>query len=347
MNNTVQTPIQKLSTFLPLGLKQGKFLILLNKAMKEHQVMEAEYIKLARKSLPDEKFLLKEIPGMSKYFQHNFFSILFLSLFISAKIPHERRIKYGIILHSLRTIVTCTDNILDKEQKGSIFLEAHISNTVLNNVMLCLIAQKIICNTVSQIALNTSATEGMESRILENICSVARGEDVVKFESDSSLLEPDEIIDNIHAKIGGQLLQLALVAPLANEIDSHYVLKQFEQGILKIGISLQMLDDCVDIEEDLVENKNNLLLSQAIYNKLDGHYSIDQLKKLSADNNLNNLLKLSRKFIINNAIQIALEGFDILCDGGYPVNRSDTTIIIKTMFNLRGLGDDWKQSNFA
>ncbi|MGZ4881858.1 MAG: hypothetical protein ACXV7G_12510, partial [Halobacteriota archaeon] len=79
---------------------------------------EEEVRRLLRETL-DERYIKRDAPqpGMLKYAQKNFFSILFLSIYRALNIPCSRRIMYGIMNHSIRGIVTGTDNILDDEYK--------------------------------------------------------------------------------------------------------------------------------------------------------------------------------------------------------------------------------------
>ena len=87
-------------------------------SINEQKMAEEEVHRLLRETL-DERYIKRDAPqpDIHKYAQKNFFSILFLSIYRALNIPCSRRIMYGIMNHSIRGIVTGTDNILDDEYK--------------------------------------------------------------------------------------------------------------------------------------------------------------------------------------------------------------------------------------
>ncbi len=135
-----QELLKKLSSLLKISFNQSGLVKLLSSAQKEHRLVEDKFSEMlcececARNSV----FPFKELNAF-KYFEKNFFSILFLSIFKAVGIPEGRILKYGVILHALRIIITCTDNILDDENKGPVFLNAELDNPVLTTpCCLCL-----------------------------------------------------------------------------------------------------------------------------------------------------------------------------------------------------------------
>jgi len=284
-----------------------------------------------------------------KYFETNFFSILFLSIFKAAGISQQNIIHYGVILHALRTIVTCSDNILDNEKKGPVFLNAGLSSTVLDNVMLTLMAHKSLEQSIRMVTESGAVADRIENALLDSLCSVAGGESMSNMDRFNGLPMPEEIIEKVHRKIGGELLRLALIAPLQNETELQPVLKNMEDGVLLIGTALQMLDDVTDVTEDLLANKANLLASWIVYKSCDEYWTYDQLNQRAAHDaaDFKTLFPNSTAGVVNTAIEKALNGFDMLARGGYPINRSVATALLKLMFSLRGLSDEWHLSNYA
>lgn len=339
----------KFSTFFSLGLKQPDLLFLLASSTREHKHVESMYKQMLGRFHSGENatFPNRDL-NTFKYFEHNFFSILFLSLFKVLGIPTERRLNYGVIIHAIRTVVTCTDNILDNENKGAVFLNLGLNNTVLDNVILSLLSQNIVGRALKNISDDEDIAEQAEEQILDSLSSIAKGESLTAAGSLDPLPEPEDIIENIHKKIGGELLRLALIAPLKNEIQLQPQLKLVESGILSIGIGLQMLDDVVDFQEDIIVNKTNLLASWIIY-KEDNGYTYQALKDIanSEETDVQNLFYTSQMEIINAAIGRALDGFDRFASVGYPINRAAAISVVKTMFKLRGLEKEWQKSNFA
>jgi len=311
--------LKKLSSILKISLNQPGLVMLLSSAQKEHRLVEERFEEMlsececARKSV----FPFKELNSI-KYFEKNFFSILFLSIFKAVGIPEERIMNYGVILHALRIIITCTDNILDNENKGPVFLNAELDNPVLNNTMLSLLAHKVMGQAIREVSQDAETAARIEANILDSICSIGKGENVTKI--DDVMPIPVEITNNVHMKIGGELLRLALIAPLENERELISELQHMESGILNIGIALQMLDDVTDAAEDLSNTKANYLASWIMYQSEDGIFSFDDLKEYADTSGQNFCTDFKRSVasVVNSAIEKALDGFDMLCSGGFP-----------------------------
>ncbi len=348
--STKQKKTERISAFLSLGIKQGKFLLILTRAAHEHKLMEKYFFQLVAKMIPGEEFREPEKCSMAKYFQKNFFSILFVSMFISAGISPVRRKSYGIILHCLRAIVTAADNIIDNEDKGAIFLDAGIKSRVLNNFLLTMVAQQIISEQVRIVSGSPGTAAKIQQDILSCLCSIARGEDISCYQPGQPPMSPQLIIGEIHSAIGSRLLTLALVAPLVNESGATLaVMKEFEQGILNIGLALQMLDDCTDWRQDLLDNKNNLLVSTILYDGRDGYVNIEKLLEFANEkkSTLEKDYHVSRKYIVDQAIKTAIDGFAKLSDGGYPIDKTETIALLKAMFTLRGMAGDFSASSYS
>lgn len=340
--------LKKLSSLLKISLNQPGLVILLSSAQKEHRLVEEKFTEMLSECECGKNSVLpfKDLNPV-KYFEKNFFSILFLSIFKAVGIPEERIMNYGVILHALRTIITCTDNILDDEKKGSIFLNAGLDNAVLNNTMLTLLAQKVMGQAIREVSHIPETAARIEAVILDSICSIGKGENITKI--DDVMPVPEEITNNVHMKIGGELLRLALIAPLENERELISELQYMESGVLNIGISLQMLDDVTDVAEDLLDIKSNYLASWIMYQGEDGIFSFDDLKEYAdtSDQNICTDFKCSVASVVNSAIKKALDGFDMLCCGGFPITRIQAIGILKLMFGLRGLTQEWKMSSYA
>lgn len=345
-----KTLFNKFSDILTLGLKQSDLMLLLTQATKEHKEVENLYALMldkfrcgANASYPNRKL------NIFKYFERNFFSILFISIFITLQIPQKKRIDYGVIIHAIRTIVTCTDNILDKEQKGAVFLNFGLNSKVLDNVILLLLSQNILSQTVKSITKDDGTAVQIEKEILDSLGSIAKGENFTNAGDLDMPPSPEDIIVKVHKKIGGELLRLALIAPIINETELHRQLRNIESGVLSLGIGLQMMDDVVDFEEDIKTNKTNLLASWIVHKGCDGPVTYNELRKTVKDcqSEIKNEFEVSRKAVINSAIGRAIDGFDKFGSGGYPIDSSGAVQIIKIMFKLRGLEAKWQTSNYA
>lgn len=326
----------KIQDYISLGLKNSKLIKLLISTIKTHEIMEKTYATRLKTYISDEKFINeKSYKSYINYLEKNFFSILLLSIFKNLKISKDKITEYGIILHSLRGMVTCADNIIDKESKGSIFLTS-ISNHVLSNTMLSIIQQNIINNSIDELTIDSYKKNRMIQGYTKALYSVALGENLR--ELGQNIEGPKEIIENIHKKIGGELLQLAFVIPSINE--ENEILNQAKDGIFQIGIALQLLDDICDFKEDLDENKKNYLLSKISHKN---NLNVLKIKEISNNENFifSEVYLDSYRESINEAVETALYGFELLGNSGYPINRNQGELILKFMFNIRGLSKAW------
>jgi hypothetical protein len=86
-----------------------------------------------------------------------------------------------------------------------------------------------------------------------------------------------------------------------------------------------------------------------MYQGEDGIFSFEDLKEY-ADTSGQNFctdFKHSVASVVNSAIEKALDGFNMLCCGGFPITRIQAVGILKLMFGLRGLAQEWKMSRYA
>ena len=104
-----------------------------------------------------------------EYFERNFFSIFFISIFNKIGFEKEKVQRYGMIFHALRVIITAADNILDNEEKGSCILKIE-ANPVLKNILLIIMSDIIMG---SEIKNNKSM-----KKIVETLYGIARGESI-------------------------------------------------------------------------------------------------------------------------------------------------------------------------
>lgn len=331
------------SDFVKLGLQAPRLFALLNQALREHRQVEDLFAERVQQS----RFVstihqpYRHLP-LAGYFERNFFSILFQSIFISLNIPLARRLRYGEILHALRTLVTSADNILDKEQKGAVLLGHSEAGPVLKNILLILLSQTMIGRMIRELTENPEKAAEVENTLLDSLESIAAGESITSMQGKAEIPPPDELLRTVHEKIGGELLCLALAAPLKLETALQEPLQIAKQGVLAVGVALQMLDDVVDLEEDLRAEKTNLLASWIVHRARAADWK--QLRKLVRSDAFSiepyEPIKID---LMSAAIEKAMFGFSRLAQAGYPVKQKQTRLILKVLFRLRGLEKEWNQ----
>jgi hypothetical protein len=313
-------------------------------SINEHKMAEEEVKRLLRETL-DERYIRHDLPqpSMLKYSQKNFFSILFLSIYRALKIPVSRRIMYGIINHSIRGIVTGTDNILDDEYKELLPLRFSEKATRFKSVMHILLFDRFLFRVLDEAVKDRLITPEEKYIVQQKIfeAMVLIGEEEATEEGGvSRILLPAEILSSVHMYKGGNLLRLAFVAPLILEKGLSCELEKVDRGIYSIGMALQVIDDLTDFYSDIRRQSHNYLVSSVYF---EGNAS--ERKKLDAIflGEHSAALPIEKEFpesvsrVMERAIGEALTGFDKLHDAGYWINRSQALGFIKYLFKLRGV----------
>ena len=244
-------------------------------------------------------------------FKKNFFTLLIISILLESKVSKKHIISYSKIITYLRQIVTSTDNIIDNEDKGLIFIKS-LKNKMVSNSLIMLTCQNFLTKECLELS------EGKDiaaKKIFDKIYLIAMSESL---RDKSQYLEyPNEkyILEKIHSGIGGELLKISLEVPLA--IEENIKLKEYSKGIFEIGMALQALDDFFDMEEDEESGKINLLKSVILYAEKDE--------------------KVVREEYLKKVSENAYNGFKILEDNEFPINKKEAKKVLKKLFELRGL----------
>lgn len=290
-------------------LKLGKLLLDSVKSLKEiEEKMKEEILNL---NISEEIEVKIDASKFKENLKKNFFTLLMLSFLFDCKIEKEKVISYGKIIIFLRQIITSTDNIIDNEEKGIIFIK-NLKNRVVKNTLITLICQDLLTKE----CLKLSEDRSISVKILEKIYKIAESESLRDIEQYKNYPQKEEIKEKIHSGIGGELLKFSLEVP--NLIEKNEKLLGFSKGLYKIGLSLQGLDDFFDLDEDEKSGKVNLLKSEILYSK---------------DKNLEEI----KDSYLKNMINTAYEGFEELEFYGYPIDKKNSRRVLKKIFELRGL----------
>lgn len=330
--------------FLELAVAQRSVAIAFADASLRHRRMEQEFNERVLGVCPTASAL--EFPHMqlppSQYWQRNFFSILFLSVFDAVGITTSRQHRYGMLLHAVRGIVTATDNILDDEAKGSVLLRLQ-GGKVLPNVLVTLMECGIVHEALSELCRDREAMRATWRGLMYALHALG-AEESAEEQAIEHVLSPKALLDEVHRFRGGGLLQLAFIAPELNEPHIREKILIAKDGINHIGLSLQIIDDLTDFEEDLNNRNHNMLRSWIVFHQPDGPCSDAELKLLSKELAAapETHFPLATSQVMDMAIEMAVAGFARLHEVGHPIERVAALELIKAMFKLRGLERLWK-----
>lgn len=305
----------------------------------ERRVQESfEHLPAANEHL----VFVHESDSWPAYFQHNFFSILFLSIYETIGISESRQEQYGVINHMLRGIVTATDNMIDGEDKGAIELNLR-GGRVLRNVYALLMQDDLLHETICAISADKRARQETRSKILGALFEIAEEESEEEEEVDEAL-PVERLLRQIHSLRGGRLLELSFIAPQVNEEEHAQKLSVARKGIHEIGVGLQILDDVTDLGEDVCARNHNILQSWIVHRETDTAMNLDRLRTLPEEH----LDEPEAHFphavrsVLEMGIHRALDGFTLLHKVGYCIDRPAATQLVETMFRLRGLENLWE-----
>ena len=288
-----------------------------------------------------------ELPTQD-YWERNFFSILFVSIFDAVGIAPERIRHYAAIVQLVRGIVTATDNILDNENKGAMRVEL-AKGHVLSNTLCMLMQSALMIRRVRAVAPDPEGEARTWGALIDKLYAIGE-EESGEEEAVEDVLSPEALLDTIHRFRGANLLLLAFVAPELNEPALADAIDLAKQGVFRIGMALQILDDLADFEEDLRRRNHNILRSWLVHGR--GKDAAGRPAAPVSDAALSALSVADQKApervfpeatgeVMVLAIELCLSGFDRLTEAGHPLNRETARELIGAMFRLRKLPHLW------
>jgi len=309
----------------------------------QHRQVEEEFRRRLQDIGPRNaalSFPYLDLPPL-EYWQKNFFSVLFLSVFEAVGIPKLHRDRYGLILHGVRGVVTATDNILDGEDNGPVRLDMK-DGRVLPNVLLILLQDGLIHQVFSELDADGATTRLAWSKLMSALAEIAEEESDDE-RATNSALPPNELLRTVHCFRGGRLLELAFVVPEVMEPELADRLGAAKQAVHQIGLALQILDDVTDLSEDVERRNHNILRSWIVHRGTDGHFADEDLTAAPPAD----LATPERSFpeataqVLSLAFDAALDGFDRLHQLGHVIDRASALSLIGALFRLRGLQHLW------
>jgi hypothetical protein len=194
----------------------------------------------------------------------NFFSMVFLYSYMRAGIPRRRRILYAATLQCLRGMVTGCDNLLDDEYKPTLETDIPANGHRFRSVVDIMVSDRVLFEILlaaaarREIALDqvpAAATASMKTMTRSGI-EEASEEDGVR-----AVLAPEAILRSIHHFKTGLLFQCPWDIPRTIEKVAAKTLNPILEGLYRIGVGCQIMDDMVDMAADIKARKHNYLVS--------------------------------------------------------------------------------------
>lgn len=277
----------------------------------------------------------------AEYLPRNLFSIFLLSILDSLGIAPSRLHSYGLITHAIRGVVTATDNILDRQSKGSVLLRMGAA-TVAPNMMLALLQDGLIHQAIAELSPDPAMRLASWHALMGAVFTILREESGEEGAVEAAL-PPDGLLEMVHSFRGGRLFQLAFVVPEVQEPQLADALARAKAGVYAFGLAIQLLDDVADLAEDVAGHNHNMLRSWIVHRAPDGPLAEPELLAMHAED----LRVPERHFpeatraVTRYAASTAMGGFSLLEQAGYPLNHQSALGLLAMLFQNRGIQRLW------
>ena len=214
--------------------------------------------------LQESGIKLLEPPADYFTLRRNFFSALFLYSYHRAGIPHGRRIIYAAVNHCLRAMVTGCDNLLDDEYKPTLVTDLPEKGFRFRSVLDIMVADRVLF----EILLEACRQNVLDpERVTEASASTLRAltrsgiQEATEEQGIGKVLAPEAILRSVHHFKTGMLFQCPWAVPRLVETTSEEVVSLVTDGLYRIGMGCQIMDDMVDFAADLAKRRHNYIRS--------------------------------------------------------------------------------------
>jgi hypothetical protein len=224
----------------------------------ETQILTRENINQEIKKHYLERFHGEELSLDPEIVSEEDFFLIFFSTLLGKEC--EKVEGYAELNYHIRGRIIAADNIIDRQLDSSLPLQkrkTHIGQGVTQLIG----SDRFIYDTIRKIGGRKygQITDKLENRML-GIWDTA--ENVA---TDKAILEPREMMRNVHHLIGGELFALGTIAPRILEPEKEEYIDKIESALYDIGTGFQIVDDLADLAEDLSVGSGNLVVSQVYH----------------------------------------------------------------------------------
>jgi len=197
-------------------------------------------------------------------FEKNFFSLLFLYTYHRAGIPKSRRILYASTLQCLRGMVTGCDNILDDEYKKTLDTDLPIDAIRFRSVIDIMVSDRVLFELLmdscrrGEIDVEQAAAASAASMKTMTQSGIQEASEEAGIEE---ILPPEAILKTVHHYKTGILFNCPWDIPRCLEDLPESETTPLMEGLYRVGMGCQVLDDMVDFMSDLERKRHNYVVS--------------------------------------------------------------------------------------
>ena len=204
-------------------------------------------------------------PEGLRFLQEFFFLILFRSVFASLGVPETRLGVYTELNFCIKGTITAADNLFDDQAKTLLPLSRETGPRFMSILQLmCFerLLRRVLDRGERAGHLTGEQREAAQKGLLEGMAAIGKLEGSEEG-GVAEILEPGDMMEQVHRIRGGALFALAFAAPaVLEEGEVARRLALAEPAIARLGTAFQVVDDLTDFEFDLGRRSHNLLASE-------------------------------------------------------------------------------------
>lgn len=222
------------------------------------------YVEIAGDILKQGGIRLKAPEEAFFSFEKNFFSLLFLYSYHRAGIQESRRILYATTIQCQRGMVTGCDNLLDDEYKKTLDTDLPTAAIRFRSVIDIMVSDRVLFMLLldacrrKEIGMDEAAAAAAASMKTMTQSGVQEASEEAGVEE---ILSPDTILQTVHHYKTGILFNCPWDIPRCLENIPESETAPLLEGLYRVGMGCQVLDDMVDFISDLQRKRHNYLVS--------------------------------------------------------------------------------------
>jgi hypothetical protein len=222
-------------------------------------ILDARYIDIGRLVGDSEDSIGIE------FVQEFFFLILFRSVLQTVGVTTADLRLCCELNFCIKGTITAADNLFDDQDKALLPLrlgQGSRFRSILQLIAFERLVSRALERGVGAGSISTSAAAQFQKELLSRMAAIGSLEGSEEGGVEG-VMEPDQMIEQVHRVRGGALFELAFIAPrlLKTSVDPD-LLSRAQRAISKLGTAFQIVDDLTDFEFDLSRGSHNLLVSQ-------------------------------------------------------------------------------------
>jgi hypothetical protein len=222
-------------------------------------VLDGKYIDLGQLVVDPDATMSIE------FVQEFFFLILFRSVLQTVGIATSDLRLCCELNFCIKGTITAADNLFDDQDKALLPLKLGQGSrfrSILQLLAFERLTSRALERGVSAGSISTASARQFQKELLSRMAAIGSLEGSEEGGVEG-VMDPDQMIEQVHRVRGGALFELAFIAPrlLEASVDPD-LLSRAQRAISKLGTAFQIVDDLTDFEFDLNRGSHNLLVSQ-------------------------------------------------------------------------------------